>query len=167
MRYGIALGSNVGDRLGHLSKARRLLLALSDAPDTALFSPVFESAPVDCATGTAAFLNAVAELSLPFPPAELLLRCQQIERDFGRAESRLPNSPRQLDLDILYAGELVIDSADLIVPHPRLTQRRFVLQPLAAIRPDLRLPGFDQSVSQLQNSLDSDEPPLQLVADEW
>jgi len=147
---GIALGSNLGDRKAHLDAGFRLLDRL-DAEGWALRSGLIETQPQDCPPGSPAFLNAVAEIRFAGEPLELLHRLQQLEAELGRAspEEREINAPRPLDLDILYFGSLEINTPELILPHPRMPQRRFVLEPLAQIRPDLVPPGQTQTVSQL------------------
>jgi 2-amino-4-hydroxy-6-hydroxymethyldihydropteridine diphosphokinase len=92
---------------------------------------------------------------------------QGIEIAFGRPEKREPNTPRPLDLDILYAGDQCMDDAVLTIPHPRLHLRRFVLQPLADIRPDLILPGQGKMVAELLALLQDDPHAVWLVAREW
>ncbi len=166
-RFGIAFGSNVGDRLAHLSLAKRRLLAASPSPESALFSPVFESAPVDCAAGSTPFFNAVAEIALALSPARALALCHDIEAELGRPPKHARNSPRSIDLDLLYAGSITCDTDSLQLPHPRLAQRRFVLEPLAIIRPKLTLPGSETTVADLLQNLFSEEPPLRRVADQW
>lgn len=155
--YGIALGSNLGDRLSHLHSA---LGGLARLGSVAAVSPVYQTAPVDCADDAPPFLNAVVEISSSLAPEELMERLRELESHQGRPDRRPRNSPRPIDLDILYAGDQVIRTDALTLPHPRLHQRRFVLQPLADIRPRLVLPGFSGTVRGLLTSLDSSEPPL-------
>jgi len=161
MRCGIALGSNLGDRLAHLRAAQVAVGLLHQSPNAAppLVSPVYETEPVDCAPGTAPYLNAVMEIEYAGEPETLLAALQQIEREMGRPADHGHNTPRTLDLDLLYAGDIVLQSDTLTLPHPRLAARRFVLQPLADIRPDLVLPGFAKTVSELLACL----PPHPLV----
>lgn len=153
MKAGIALGSNLGDRAAHLAAAKRFLSSLHTGPGAPLCSALFETEPVDCALGTGPFLNAVMEIETPLEPSDLLARLREFERRQGRAVDRGRNSPRQLDLDLLYAGDNHMDTAPLILPHPRMTARRFVLQPLTEIRPDLVLPGQELTVAQLLAAL--------------
>ncbi|MES2470302.1 MAG: 3-methyl-2-oxobutanoate hydroxymethyltransferase [Verrucomicrobiota bacterium] len=160
--YGIALGSNVGDRLSHLHAA---LGALASLGELTAVSPAYQTAPVDCQADAPAFLNAVAELHSALEPVALLQALRGIERGLGRPDRRPQNSPRPIDLDILYAGPRVVQEDSLTVPHPRLHLRRFVLEPLAAIRPALILPGFSVNVRTLLDQLVSGEPPLLRYAD--
>lgn len=160
--FGIALGSNLGDRLSHLHAALGALAALGELRAV---SAAWQTAPVDCAADSPAFLNAVVELRSALAPSALMAAFRDIERGLGRPERRPLNSPRPIDLDILYAGRLVVDEGDLTIPHPRLHLRRFVLEPLASIRPALVLPGFSKDVRTLFEELDSAEPPLLRYAD--
>lgn len=166
MRTGIALGSNLGDRRANLAAGRDCILAWHQGQSPAVCSALYETEPVDCAPGTAAFLNAVVEIETALAPAELLQKLRDGERTLGRTENRAKNSPRQLDLDLLYAGDLRLESPALVLPHPRMTSRRFVLQPLADIRPGLVLPGQTKSIAQLLSVLPS-EPAVCLVARDW
>ena len=93
-------------------------------------------------------------------PFALLELSQTIERDLGRTSSFERNAPRVIDVDLLYFGDQIIDTEALVLPHPRLGERRFVLQPLAGIRPGLILPGHTQSIAKLLENLASDEPLL-------
>jgi 2-amino-4-hydroxy-6-hydroxymethyldihydropteridine diphosphokinase len=164
MKAGIALGSNIEPRLLHLHTARRRILALHDSSDPAVASKVYETSPVDCPQGSGPFLNAVLEITTSLGPRELLRRLQTIEQELGRPAEHGRNTPRPIDLDILYCDDLVLDEPDLTVPHPRIAQRRFVLQPLADIRPDLRLPRADRTVADTLKILDSDETVVEFCS---
>jgi len=132
----IGLGANLGDARGTLSLARQ---ALSELPDSTLLasSSVYRSAPV-AATG-ADYLNAVVALETRLSPIALLQALQRIEAAHGR-QRPYANAPRTLDLDLLLADDQVIDEPGLQVPHPRLHERAFVLQPLLEIAPDAAHP---------------------------
>jgi len=93
-------------------------------------SPVYETEPVGGPPGQNPYLNAVVELDTDLSPRELLELGQRLEREAGRVRTE-PNGPRTLDVDILLVGDLRVDESDLVVPHPRMWQRRFVLLPLA------------------------------------
>lgn len=166
MRTGIALGANLGDRRANLSAGRDCVLALHDGDAPFGCSALYETEPVGCAPGTAAFLNAVIEIETTLEPLALLQKLRDGERRSGRGEERAKNSPRELDLDVLYAGQTRLDSPALVLPHPRIASRRFVLQPLSDIAPDLVLPGQTATVAQLLSSLPP-EPAVRLVAREW
>lgn len=141
-RVGISLGSNLGDRLAHLRSAVERLAPLRTSPHL-LRSPVFETEPVDCPAGSGAFYNAVVEIETDLSPLDLLAATQAIEREMGRPDVREVNAPRTVDLDLLYYDDLQLEVPGLILPHPRMGQRAFVLRPLAAIRPDLVPPGCE------------------------
>jgi 2-amino-4-hydroxy-6-hydroxymethyldihydropteridine diphosphokinase len=166
VRVGIALGSNLGDRLAHLRLARSGILTLPGAAEPVLSSRLYETEPVDSDPGSAAFLNAVIEIEYNGLPGSLLAALQQIEVDMGRLPDRPRNAPRTVDLDILYAADLVLAEDALVVPHPRLHLRRFVLTPLADIRPELVLPGQQQSVAALLAGL-NDPAAVGVYGEKW
>lgn len=149
MRAGIALGSNVGDRMAALHAARAAVFALPGITPPFASSRIYETDPVDTAPDSESFLNAVVEVESALEPLELLAGLQAIEQQMGRPSKRPRNAPRRIDLDILYCGDLVLAAEDIEIPHPRLHQRRFVLTPLADVRPDLILPGQTESVAML------------------
>lgn len=166
-RVGIALGSNLGNRLAHLQTARDMLRNLVPEDTVYLQAPVYQSEPVDCPPESPDFFNTVVEIDFIGSPYDLLDRTQGIEFHFGRGVVHQTNAPRIIDLDILYFGDVVIKDSILTIPHPEMTSRRFVLQPLADIRPDLVLPGDDATIAEHLRHLDSDEPPLSLVQSDW
>jgi len=134
----VGIGSNQGDARAHVLAAFDELARL---PDTRLAarSSLYRSAPVD-APGQPDYVNAVAALDTELSAAQLLDALQGIERRHGR-ERPYPNAPRTLDLDLLTYGEMVLDSPLLTLPHPRMHQRAFVLQPLVEIDPRAEIPG--------------------------
>ena len=164
-RIGIALGANLGDRLSHLQAARNLLLELSTGP--LIQAPVYQTEPLLCPAESPDFYNTVVEISYEGSPLDLLEITQGIEKQLGRTEKVERNAPRVIDVDLLYFGDQIVDTEVLELPHPRLAQRRFVLHPLSTIRPELILPGQMKKVGELFNELDSDEPPLALVTQDW
>lgn len=157
MKTGIALGSNVEPRLLHLQSARRRVLALHEGRGPASTSKVYESSPVDCPEGSPGFLNAVIEIDSTLEASTLLRRLQGIEIELGRPGDHGRHTPRTIDLDLLYQADRMVNTEALILPHPRIADRRFVLQPLADIRPGLVLPGHEKSVLTMLRGLDSDE----------
>jgi len=154
MRTGIALGSNLGDRLENLRSGRLAMLAIPGVKAHRASSRIYETDPVDCTPDSKAYLNAVVEVEFEGDPMELLRALQSLESNAGRPAQRAHNSPRPLDLDILYIGALTLHTEVLTIPHPRLHQRRFVLAPLQDIAPDLLLPGFTQNVASLLERLE-------------
>lgn len=166
MKVGIGLGSNVGDRLGHLQQAKRYLLSLSPE-QWHRASPLYETAPVGCVPGTDGFLNAVLEIEFTGAPRTLLKKLQAYEIAHGRDRSAGVNAPRTIDLDILYFGEREILEKDLVVPHPRLAERRFVLVPLSTICPEMIVKGTGRTVRMLLRELPSRQGDVKFVQQEW
>jgi 2-amino-4-hydroxy-6-hydroxymethyldihydropteridine diphosphokinase len=162
----ISLGSNLGDRRAALARARVALAALHSGPRAPRVSALYETEPVGCAPGTPAFLNAVVEIHTTLGPAALLRHLRRIEREAGRPPRRRRNSPRPLDLDLIHAGAVRLDTPTLTLPHPRAASRRFVLRPLADLSPDLVLPGRRRSVSALLAALPA-SPAVRRVATRW
>ena len=162
MRAGIALGSNIGDRLAHLRDGYREVVNLSSDPGTIRCSSVYETSPVDSPPRASAYLNAVIEIEYERPAISLLDSLLKIERSLGRPSKRPRNAPRTIDLDLLYLGNLTLNSPEIVIPHPRITQRRFVLKPLADISPDLVLPGQTLSIGDLLIRLKSEEEVTKL-----
>jgi 2-amino-4-hydroxy-6-hydroxymethyldihydropteridine diphosphokinase len=148
----LSLGSNVGDRAAWL---RAALEAMPGAGVRVLrVSPVYETEPVDY-TDQPRFLNLAVEAETELCPEELLSRTAAIEQQLGRLRD-VPKGPRTLDIDILLYGDSVLSSERLQIPHPRMHERAFVLQPLADLAPDLLHPVLHQSVRQILAGL----PPL-------
>ncbi len=149
-RTGFSLGSNSGDRLAFLERACDHLARLFG--DLRL-SQVYETEPVDCPPGSPAFLNACAEVATDMPPVEILRHCAEIEKALGRARTGVAGEARTCDIDLIYSGDLCMETPRLTLPHPRATQRRFVLQPLCDIDPALILPGQTATVQELLSRL--------------
>jgi 2-amino-4-hydroxy-6-hydroxymethyldihydropteridine diphosphokinase len=166
MRTGIALGSNLGDRLANLRAARAAIAGVADVRPPLRSAPVVESEAVDCEPGTPAFLNSVIEVTFDGHPMTLLDELRAIEVKLGRPSKHPRNVSRLIDLDVLYVGNLALRNEEIVIPHPRLHRRRFVLEPLAAIRPELILPGQIGSVTQLLGRLPSNRA-TRTVATEW
>jgi 2-amino-4-hydroxy-6-hydroxymethyldihydropteridine diphosphokinase len=167
MEIGLSLGSNLGDRLGHLRSARDRLLQWPGVERVAQ-SPVYETEPVDVAPRYAdrLFLNAVLIIRGDADPEVLNARCREIEAAMGRVRTGDRNAPRPIDIDIIYAGPARAESATLTLPHPRWTARRFVVQPLADVRPDLRLPPGTRTVAEVLSSLPA-RPEVVLFERVW
>jgi 2-amino-4-hydroxy-6-hydroxymethyldihydropteridine diphosphokinase len=124
MRAYLGLGSNLGDRRGHLRQA------VHGLPDVVAVSPVYETDPVGGPLDQSPYLNLVVQLDTDLSPRELLEVGRRLEEAAGRVRTER-DGPRTLDVDVLLVGDLHVDEPDLVVPHPRMWQRRFVLAPLA------------------------------------
>jgi 2-amino-4-hydroxy-6-hydroxymethyldihydropteridine diphosphokinase len=164
-RAGIALGSNLGDRLANLRAAIGILRQIATPGEPFLTAPIYQTAPRFCPPDSPDFYNTVIEMDFAGSALELLTATQAIENRLGRVRGPERNAPRTIDIDLLYFGDEEITEGALILPHPRTFERRFVLQPLADIRPDLVLPGQHRNIAEMLDSLQSDEAPLQLVAE--
>jgi 2-amino-4-hydroxy-6-hydroxymethyldihydropteridine diphosphokinase len=140
----LGLGSNLGDRLAHL---RAALEGLKPAYQIERVSSVYETAP-QLVTDQPAFYNLVCAGYTDLAPHDLLVFLKQLEARLGR-QARYRYGPREIDLDILLYGDLLLSAPDLIIPHPRLAERAFVLVPLAEIAPDLLHPVLQQPISDL------------------
>jgi 2-amino-4-hydroxy-6-hydroxymethyldihydropteridine diphosphokinase len=153
----VALGSNLGDSRRIVLDAMAQLQDFSDRP--ILKSSLWQTSPVNCPPGSPLFVNAVVGLTAMAgeTPVSLLEKLRKLEREFGRLPKRVLNEPRTLDLDLIAFGAEIRNTPDLILPHPRAHLRRFVLQPLSEIAPDLILSGQTKTVLQLLAELSSDE----------
>ena len=148
MIYVLGLGGNLGRRAAHLARARRLLERKGVRILRA--SSVYETEPVDYADQPW-FLNQVLEVLSELDPPGLLRLAKSIEAEMKRVPT-VPKGPRVIDIDILLAGDLVLDTPDLVIPHPRMHLRNFVLAPLREIAPRLRHPVLGRSVAEMARS---------------
>ncbi len=151
----VAIGSNLGDRWATLSAAVRRLRAEPSLRVIAS-SEFYETAPVNCPPGSGEFLNAVVAVETDRLPQDILELLLRVERQFGRVRTE-PNSPRTLDLDLILYGDAVISTPELIVPHPRMHERAFVLVPLAEIAPGAVQPVLKKSVRELADAVTKDD----------
>jgi 2-amino-4-hydroxy-6-hydroxymethyldihydropteridine diphosphokinase len=166
MRTAVGLGSNLGDRLGNLRAAREAILDLSNVRPPIVSSAIYETEPVGCEAGAGKFLNAVVEFEYQGDLATLLEQLIGIEETLGRKRHHQKNISRTIDLDLLYCADRQIHDGRLQLPHPRIHLRKFVLKPLADIRPDLVLPGREETVAELLEELrESDE--VARLRDNW
>lgn len=156
------IGSNLGDRRANIDRALLLLkeyeefeiLAVSQIIETPFQGEGPEQGP---------YLNGAIKIKTDLLPLEVLSRFKMVERRLGRMKSGVSNAPRPMDLDILFYDDVVIvDGKNLCIPHPRLAERRFVLEPLAEIAPDFVHPRFQKTVLELyRNLLDANHPEPQ------
>ena len=140
----LSLGSNVGDRDKNLQEALRRLSSLGRI---AAVSSFYETEPVEF-TDQPWFLNCVIALETAALPAQLMSELLQIEHEMGRKRIQ-KKGPRLIDIDILLFGDAVVSTVELTIPHPAMARRRFVLEPLAEIAPELRHPTLHKKVSEL------------------
>ncbi len=150
----LSLGSNVGDRRANLNAAISKLAALGEV---AAVSSFYETEPV----GVSAqpwFLNCAVKLDTEKMPKQLLSAVLDLEQDMGRSRTQI-KGPRSIDIDILLFANSIIETKGLIVPHPAMHERRFVLEPLTEIAPDARHPALRRTIRELRDML----PPGQAV----
>jgi 2-amino-4-hydroxy-6-hydroxymethyldihydropteridine diphosphokinase len=166
MRAGVAIGSNLGERLANLRNARKDIAGLRNVLPPLRASAVYETDPVGCEKGAAKFLNAAIEFGYAGEAQDLLRELAAIEKLLGRPAAHARNVSRTIDLDLLYFGELEIETAELQLPHPRIADREFVLRPLADITPDLILPKQTESVGMLLLQITTTGTVVRVAA-EW
>ena len=166
MRTAVALGSNLGDRLENLQVARRQILEFDEVHPPILSSGIYETEPVDCERDASKFLNAVVEFDYDGDSGQLLEQLARIEESLGRKRNHQKNVSRTIDIDLLYCGDRQIDNERLQLPHPRMHLRKFVLQPLVDIRPDLILPNQRKTIRQLLAEVEGSEEGVRLM-DNW
>ena len=160
----IALGSNLGDRELNLLRAVAEVGRLPECRVTAL-SSFYETSPVGHVDQDA-FYNAVLRLSTRLDARTLLTHLLRIEDETFKRVRTIHHGPRSIDLDLLLYGGITINEENLVVPHPRLAERRFVLQPLCEIAPDLLHPLTGKTIRELLASLKSDETVVKLLPEE-
>jgi 2-amino-4-hydroxy-6-hydroxymethyldihydropteridine diphosphokinase len=144
----LSLGSNIGDREENL---RTAIARLGELGDVLAVSSLYETEPVEF-TSQPWFLNCAVALRTELMPRVFLSKVQAIEQQMGRRRIQ-PKGPRTLDIDILLFGNSVIQLPELQVPHPAMHERRFVLEPLAEIAPELRHPVFKKTVHEMLQAL--------------
>jgi 2-amino-4-hydroxy-6-hydroxymethyldihydropteridine diphosphokinase len=157
----IGLGANQGDLVATLNAAVQSLGSLEQSQFVAT-SPFYRSSPIE-ADGPD-YLNAVVRIDTDLEPYGLLLHLLEIEMVFGRkrrGSDARKNAPRSIDLDLLMVGDLIIRSAPLVLPHPRMHERAFVLRPLLDLAPDLMVPGYGSAATLLSRVSDQVIAPFQ------
>ena len=154
----LSLGSNMGDRAANLQTALDHLAS----PDLRVtrVSPIYETDPVGGPSGQRWYLNLAAEIETGLFPMQLLARTQKIEMAMGRRRTTVRNAPRIIDIDILLFARAIVHTLRLEIPHPRMQERRFVLQPLADLAPDLRHPVTHRTVREMLDAA----PPAKISA---
>ena len=167
MEVGFSLGSNLGDRLRYLQWAKARLLLSQEAFFLGQ-SSVYETEPVGVSDPfkEMKFLNAVLIVESDLAAAEWLPKIKQIEEDLARVRTEDRNAPRTIDIDILFAGNEVVESDLLQVPHPRWAERRFVVEPLAEVRGDLVVPNAKCPVRKILAQMPPNDD-VRLFTDRW
>lgn len=167
MEVGLSLGSNLGDRLAQMQSAKRMIISSGNVSFIAQ-SHVYETEPVGVPPidRDMYFLNAALIVKTTLSMRELLKVFKRIERSLGRVPSLKPNTRRPIDIDIIYAGNLRVDDGDVVVPHPRWFKRRFVVQPMCDVRPELIVPGQTATVAQIYHNL-GDKHRVLMHATDW
>ncbi len=168
IQLGLSLGTNLGDRFRNMSRARAAILATQDAVEVGR-SSLWETEPVDVKAEYQhlKFLNAVLIIETGRSARDWLGDLSKMEGDFGRRrEAGDRNAPREIDIDIIFAGDQLIGSGGLVVPHPRWAERRFVVQPLAELQPDRILPGSQRTVAEILAELPGKDELVRLDQ-EW
>ncbi len=167
MEIGLSLGSNLGDRLARLVQAKKQILDLPGLGNAAQ-SPVYETEPVDVPPEFShlPFLNSVLIIETLISSRQLMGLFQMIEQRIGRVPNPVANAPRPADIDIIYAGQVQIAEDHIVIPHPRWARRRFVVQPLCDVRPELIIPGQSGTVHEVLAQL-QDPARVALFAKTW
>ena len=167
MEVGLSLGSNMWNRLAHLQNAKAIIL---DCPGivSADQSPVYETEPVDVPPEFQAlnFLNAILIVKTLIPLSQLMRTFQFMEQKIGREPDTVINAHRHMDIDIIYADGLQVQEQHIVIPNPHWQERRFVVQPLCDVRPDLLITGQTGTVADVLAGL-GDPHKVTVFAKKW
>lgn len=163
----IGMGSNLGDRLAHLQTAWDALIKIDGVTPLAR-SAVYETDPVDVPSefSDMSFLNAVALFDVTLDVQTWSRHVHAIEDEMQRIRTNVRNAPRTIDLDLLFFGDCIMNQPHLHLPHPQCTNRRFVCQPLAEIRPSWVPPGGTEPITEILRHL-PDQPTVRRYANQW
>ncbi|MDD5217039.1 MAG: 2-amino-4-hydroxy-6-hydroxymethyldihydropteridine diphosphokinase [Candidatus Omnitrophica bacterium] len=157
MRVFIGVGSNLGDRLGNIEQARSVLEKETGVRALCV-SPIYETEPVG-GPPQGKYLNAVWEFETELEPEKLMDVLSSVEGRLGRQRDRQgKNAPRVIDLDILAYGNEIVERSDLMIPHPRLHERWFVLKPFSDLAPDWIHPKFGRTIRDLLEEINENYP---------
>ena len=163
-----SLGSNLGDRLANLRTARDAIAAIPGVTLRAS-APVYETEPVGCPDEfrDLPYLNTVLLVGTELSVHRLFEAVSALETALGRRRTARRNTPRTIDIDLVFYASQTVRSSGLVVPHPRFAERRFVLQPLSDLLPAAVLPGQTRSVRELLDALPAASQPVRLVSRLW
>jgi 2-amino-4-hydroxy-6-hydroxymethyldihydropteridine diphosphokinase len=165
MQIGLSLGSNIGNRCKTIIKAK---IYITELPSVTFVnqSSIYKTEPVNMTDNCDNyFLNSILIIETTLPIYQFAQHIFEIENILGRPPKRLKNTSRKIDIDIIYANNLIIKES-LTIPHPRCFNRKFVMQPLNEIMPDLKLPGQSLTVTEITKSL-PEKPSVELFTQNW
>jgi len=154
MRYILALGSNLEDKRSFLRKGVEYL---SNLGTVIMESSIYETSPVGMEDGTENFFNSIIVLEAEIDPEIMIVRIKEFEKKAGRSLVNSHMRPRELDIDIIFADNMIINTPALTIPHPRLEKRKFVLAPLAEILPEQTHPITGKTIIELLDKLNTEE----------
>lgn len=157
MDYYLSLGSNIGDRFSFLKEAIR---QLRNFGEVLKYSPVYETKPLGMKEGVNFFLNMTALFKCEFSPEKFQKEIKRIEQRMGRDLKNSHLQSREIDIDILFANDLILSKKKLTIPHPSISQRAFVLFPLNDIVPDYVHPVLKKSIRELLEDLRLKNPDI-------
>ena len=148
----LSIGTNLGDRFKNIKECINMI-RLNPSTECITWSKIYETVPMYNSKQNK-FLNLILKIKTTVKPMELLDEIKSIESKMGRTMNNLKNQPRLIDIDILSYGNTMINNDNLIIPHPKITERAFVLKPWSDIDPDYKLPEINKTISELISNLD-------------